>query len=423
MLDGSRHAACDGSGEAKPIAPAGRETPAMNSTSRMYDVGGVMLPRPFKARRLGHFALWQTDLEMARRLYVDVLGFRHTDTVERGGKPVAVFTSHGTDHHSLAAIHASTAEGVRKAHYENGVLVNQISFQVGTLEEVANAHDYFAQHQVTISRLGRDFPGSNWALYVLDPDGHRVEFYYGMEQIGWDRRSKPAAAYLRAVRDGFTLPQPAEMTEIIASERGGIDLASGFRPSEELPYDYCVGGVMLQRPFKVTRIGPVHLFVSDVEQSERFYTELLGLAKTEEIDYRGHRCVFLRCGTDHHCIGLFPLALRAELGLKASSTLMSIGMAVATYKQLRDAIAFLEQRGLRFIDTFPFELHPGIDYAAHAIGPDGHLIELYHAMEQIGWDGRPRLAAQRRRPQAQWPQTIDAVPDTYADQIMQGPLG
>ena len=39
----------------------------MNSQSRMYDVGGVLLARPFKARRLGHFALWQTDLDMARR--------------------------------------------------------------------------------------------------------------------------------------------------------------------------------------------------------------------------------------------------------------------------------------------------------------------------------------------------------------------
>jgi len=160
----------------------------MNSKDRMYDVGGVLLPRPFKPRRLGHFALWQSDLDMMRRLYVDVLGFRHTDTVVRDGQPVAVFTSHGTDHHSLAAIHAATAEGVRKTHYENGVLVNQISFQVGSLEEVVHAHEYFGERQVYISRLGRDFPGSNWALYVLDPDGHRVEFYYGMEQIGWDRR-------------------------------------------------------------------------------------------------------------------------------------------------------------------------------------------------------------------------------------------
>jgi hypothetical protein len=103
--------------------------------------------------------------------------------------------------------------------------------------------------------------------------------------------------------------------------------------------------------------------------------------------------------------------------------LMSLGVEVATYKQLRDAIDFLKQKGLRFIDTIPFELHPGIDYAAHAIGPDGHCIELYHAMEQIGWDGRPRPAAQRRRAEADWPQTIEGSPDAYADQTLQGPLG
>src|SRR5262249_27737603 len=291
------------------------EEPLMTARDRMYDVGGVLLPRPFKARRLGHFALWHTDLAMARRLYVDVLGFRQTDRIERDGKLLAVFTSHGTDHHSLAAIHASMAEGIRKTHYQNGVLVNQISFQVGTLEEVVDAHEYFAQRQVTISRLGRDFPGSNWALYVLDPDGHRVELYYGMEQIGWDRRSKPTAAYVQAVRNGFALPQPSEMSEIIGAERSGIDLVSGHRPTEQLPHDYCVGGVMLPRPFKFTKIGPVNLFVADLDRSERFYTELLGLTRTEEIGYRGHRCVYLRCGTDHHCIGLFPVGLRSELGL------------------------------------------------------------------------------------------------------------
>jgi len=395
----------------------------MSPKNGLYDVGGVLLPQPFKARRLGHFALWQTDMEMARRIYVDVLGFRETDVVKRDGQTTAVFTSHGTDHHSLAAIRASTAEGVRKTHYESGVYVNQISFQVGALEEVSNAHSYFAERQLTITRLGRDFPGSNWAVYVLDPDGHRVEFYYGMEQIGWDRRSKPTTAYVQAVRNGFNLPQPAEMSEIMTAERGGIDLEGGHRPTEELPYDYCVGGVMLQRPFKVTKIGPVNLFVADLDRSERFYTELLGLTKTEEVDYRGHRCVYLRCGTDHHCIGLLPVALRRELGLNPPTTLMSIGMQVATYKQLKDAVAFLGKKELRFIDTIPFELHPGIDYAAHAIMPDGHMIQLYHAMEQVGWDGKPRPAAQRRRVGPDWPQALEGTPDSYADQVMQGPLG
>src|SRR5882757_7249191 len=101
------------------------------------------------------------------------------------------------------------------------------------------------------------------------------------------------------------------------------------------------------------------------------------------------------CCSGHHCIGLFPKALRAELGLNPSTTLMSIGMQVASYRQLKDAIAFLKSKELRFIDTIPFELHPGIDYAAHVIMPDGHCIQLYHAMEQVGWDGKPRPASQR----------------------------
>jgi catechol 2,3-dioxygenase-like lactoylglutathione lyase family enzyme len=312
---------------------------------------------------------------------------------------------------------------VRKAHYENGVFVNQISFQVGALEEVVQGREFFAERQVYISRLGRDFPGSNWAVYVLDPDGHRVELYYGMEQIGWDRRSKPTAAYIDAVRNGFSLPQPSEMDEIVASEHSGVALDSGFRPVEDLPRDYCVGGVMLPRPFKLTRVGPVNLFVSDIDRSERFYTELMGLAKTEEVSYRGHRCVYLRCGTEHHTIGLLPRALRGELGLNPATTLMSVGVQVATYAQLKAAVAFLREKGLRFIDGIPAELHPGIEYAAHFVGFDGHCILLYHAMEQVGWDGRPRPAAQRRRVEKEWPQTLEPLLDTYAGEIMQGPLG
>jgi catechol 2,3-dioxygenase-like lactoylglutathione lyase family enzyme len=399
------------------------EGSSTNSERRpLYDVGGILLPRPFKARRLGHFALWQPDIEASRRFYIDLLGFRQTEYMVRNEKPVAIFATHGTDHHSLAAIHPCTAEGIRKSYYEKGVFVNQISFQVGTLEEVYNAHAYFAERQVYISRLGRDFPGSNWALYVLDPDGHRIEFYYGMEQIGWNRRSKPVGAYREEVRNGFALPQPAEISEILEAERRGVDLDAGYRPVEDLPYRYCVGGVMLQRPFKITKIGPVSLFVTDVDASERFYTELVGLTKTEEVMFRGHRCVYLRCGTDHHCLALLPILLRAELGLNPATTLMSFGIEVGSYRQLRDAVAFLREGGLEFIEI-PFELHPGIDYAAYAIGPDGHCIQLYHCMEQIGWDGRPRPAPRRRPVNGTWPEVIEATSDTYVDQIMQGPLG
>src|SRR6202035_3829930 len=73
------------------------------------------------------------------------------------------------------------------------------------------------------------------------------------------------------------------------------------------------------------------------------------------------------------------------------------GVEVGSYAQLREAVAFLKAHGVTFIDTIPPELYPGIDYSAFALDPDGHCIQLYYYMEQIGWDGRVRPAAERRR--------------------------
>jgi len=395
----------------------------MKNGGARHDVGGVMMRRPFKVRRLGHFALWHTDLEAARRFHVELLGFRQTDYVRSpNGDPLAMFTSHGTDHHSFVAIHASTAADVRKAHLQNGIRINQISFQVGTLEEVAHAHAWFSGHDVPISRIGRDFPGSNWALYVFDPDGHRIELFYGMEQIGWTRRSKPPAAYLPIPFDVPSLPQPAEITEVQEFERNGESFAPGFRPEESSPHDFNVGGIRLPRPFKVSEIGPIGIFVTDIDRSERFYAELLGLTKTEDVIYRGHRCVYLRAGTNHHCVALIPVALRDTLRLDGSTSLLSFGVGMGSYAQLRDAVAFLKSHGVRFTDSVPWELHPGIERAAYAIADDGHLIQLYFGMEQIGWNGQPRPAASRQKPSMPWPEVIEESADTYAGHTIQGPM-
>lgn len=394
----------------------------MSTHTQMYNVGGVLFPRPFKATRLGHFGLWQSDMEATRRLYVDLLGFFPTDTIANAkGETAGLFTSHGTDHHSLVGVHRSTAEGVRKEYLERGVLINQISFQVSTLEEVTNAHKYFVDHQIPISRIGRDFPGSNWAVYCFDPDGHRVEFFYGMEQIGWTRNSKPSAAYRRIPEVPPPLPQPTELWEVLDSKSSGVDIYSGFYP-ETAPAGKCdVGGVLLPRPFKVKKVGPVKMFVADMAASERFYLERAGLVKTEEVVYCGHRCVFLRVGTEHHCLALFPVALRQELGFNQKSTLAMLGLQLGSYAQLKAAIAHLKDNGLRFIEVPP-ELHPGIDYAAHFVGHDNHCIELHFQMEQIGWDGKPRPADRRRPVATPWPETLEGTAETYSDQLLQGPM-
>ena len=111
------------------------------------------------------------------------------------------------------------------------------------------------------------------------------------------------------------------------------------------------------------------------------------------------------------------------MGLAEHTTCMSFGVEVGSYTQLREAVSFLRGRGVKFVDSIPPELYPGIDYSAFALDPDGHCVQLYYYMEQVGWDGKVRPAAQRRAANGAWPETLEPLSDTYVDQIFQGPLG
>ena len=299
--------------------------------------------------------------------------------------------------------------------------VNQITWQVGSLQEVSDAFDWFTRAGRRIHRAGRDLPGSNWHFYPFDPGGHINELYYGIEQVGWDGYSKPGSMYGTRYQKPPALPHKSEYAEVVQAARDGIQASSGWRATETGEEIFDVGGVLLARPFKIARIGPVRLFVADVDTSVRFYRDDLGLAVTEEVSWRGHRCVFLRANTEHHSMALYPVGLRAELGLTPRSTLFSFGVQVATYSQLRDAVGFLKANGVA-IRHLPPELFPGIDYCAFAIDPDGYAMQLYYYMEQVGWDGRPRPASARPSvDNDKWPDAVPGQSDTFSARPTSGP--
>jgi catechol 2,3-dioxygenase-like lactoylglutathione lyase family enzyme len=406
----------------------------MSSVNGRYDVGGVYLPRPFKVRRLGHFGFNVEKLPEGREFYGDLLGFTASDTLDFSrapwypkdtdlGDPRGYFMRYGTDHHAFVLFPKKVMDHRADRKFAPEVTINQITWQCGSLKEITDAHTYFQEQQVRVQRVGRDMPGSNWHVYVYDPDGHTNEFYYGIEQIGWNGLSKPRDLYYRGFQEKPPLPQMSEAAEVAEAEAKGIAVLSGHRPQDGLPANYDVEGVMLPRPFKITKIGPVGLFVDDVERAEAFYTERVGFVRSEETRYQGARCVFLRCGAEHHSLGLFPKELRRTLGLRESSSCMSFGVEVGSYSQLREAVAFLKSRGVTIIDSIPPELYPGIDFSAFALDPDGHCIQLYYYMEQIGWDGRVRPQSARRQITREWPEALEPLSDTYIDQVFQGPLG
>jgi len=409
---------------------------ALAAEKTAYDVGGVLLARPFKVRRLGHTGFNCIKMEECVRFYTEDIGFRVSDRLdfskrapdpkdlEGMGDPGGYFMRHGTDHHSFVLFNKRVREAMDKQRrFAPGVTVNQISWQVGSLGEVVNGNDWILGRGLQVQRSGRDMPGSNWHTYFYDVDGHTNELYYGMEQIGWDWHSKPDPMHDRGFREKPGLPQMNEQDEVEKAKADGVDIHSGSAVRDPLPPKYDVEGILLPRPFKVTRIGPLNLFVKDIDAATEFYRQTLGFVVTEEVAWKGKRATFLRTNTEHHSIGLYPVELRETLGLRADTSLMSLGLQLGTYQQLRDARTFLAERGVRTVDV-PGELHPGIDYAFTVTDPDGHALTLYFNIEQIGWDGKPRPAAQRPQVDPRnWPATIEAQSDTYEGETLLGPLG
>ena len=54
----------------------------MHQSNGHYNVGGVLLPRPFKIRRLGHVGFNLTKLTAGVEFYTQLLGFRLTDELD-----------------------------------------------------------------------------------------------------------------------------------------------------------------------------------------------------------------------------------------------------------------------------------------------------------------------------------------------------
>ena len=168
----------------------------------------------------------------------------------------------------------------------------------------------------------------------------------------------------------------------------------------------------------MTGIGPVSLFVDDLDRATRFYTDVLGFGVRERVQWGGHQGVLLYSDTDHHTLALYAADLRSALGMPAGLDSMALGLRLANYRQLREAVAFMTSRGAEEV-AVPAELVPGFDYVSHLRDPDGNLVQLYYYQRQCAPSGPgPRTISGSAR---QWPEVIDAPEDVYGGQQFLGP--
>ncbi len=133
-----------------------------------------------------------------------------------------------------------------------------------------------------------------------------------------------------------------------------------------------------------TRIGHVHLTVSDLERARAFYQDVLGFEVTSRV---GSEAVFLSAGGYHHHIGLNTWAGRgAPRPAQGTTGLYHFAILLPD----RQALAATVRRVLEHGIALEGASDHGVSEAIYLRDPDGNGIELY-----------------RDRPSAEWPRAPD----------------
>lgn len=132
-----------------------------------------------------------------------------------------------------------------------------------------------------------------------------------------------------------------------------------------------------------TRIGHVHLKVSDLERSVAFYTDLVGLTVMQRY---GDQAAFLSAGGYHHHIGLNTWESKGGKAPPPGTTgLYHTAILYPDRKSLAQALKRLVEA------NWPLEgaSDHGVSEALYLSDPDGNGVELYRDRDEAEWPRNP----------------------------------
>lgn len=150
---------------------------------------------------------------------------------------------------------------------ENTTGLYHLAFLLPTYKDLGTILRHLIVNQIPMT--GASDHGYSNALYLNDPEGNGIEIYWDKPEAEWDIREDGQIA-------GVTEPMDAN---------SALEAAS-------TSFDGMPNG---------TTMGHVHLHVDKLEDSEDFYTEVLGLG----LKYKfGPAAIFLASGDYHHHLGV-----------------------------------------------------------------------------------------------------------------------
>lgn len=165
---------------------------------------------PFAITKLGHIVLNCRDLDVSTRFYTEVLGLEVSDVYPDDMVPGGmVFMRFNPDHHGVALV------GTMDAPSPNFEL-NHVAFEVATLDEVVRARNHLKRAGVVIDFEGRRRAGSQIAVEFRDPDGHRLEIFWGVDIVRREEDIRPDSHWKleRSLESAIANPLPGQDTTL-----------------------------------------------------------------------------------------------------------------------------------------------------------------------------------------------------------------
>jgi catechol 2,3-dioxygenase len=229
---------------------------------------------------MGPVRLTVSDLARSRDFYEDAIGLT---ALERDDGALELSAGDGSP---LVGLHGNPAapplDRRTPGLFHLAILLPSrldLAFALARIAEATGALDGASDHLVSE------------ALYLSDPDGNGIEIYRDRPSEEWPRRE--------GALEMATLP--LDLDSLLGELSGATELQPKAPPG--------------------TRMGHVHLQVSDLAEAERFYNGVLGF----DVTVRGYPgALFVSAGGYHHHLGLntwhsaeSPPAVPGAIGLRS----------------------------------------------------------------------------------------------------------
>jgi catechol 2,3-dioxygenase-like lactoylglutathione lyase family enzyme len=263
------------------------------------------------------------------------------------------------------------------------------AWEIETYEELIKAIGFFKKNQVEIELTTRRVPGSNYAIYLLDKDGNRIELAFGVEKIGWQGRPKPQQLW-QSIGIKGDLPKSISLEEdevkAVKNQFNGFaedkctytaDKFARRNATEQ----FVSTGERMALPFKLSKLSYYSVISKNLDELSKFYTNAIGL----ETIHKSENLVMLsgRCSRQPRFF-LEREGKEDKRDADAGGALTCF--STRTYSELKSCYTYLQKNGVKITKLGRYDMRRIYDELYFDLqDPSGNTIRISYSPSANGF--------------------------------------